>query len=372
MEVRLRSLRARSGTMSATGPPRPVRWTEGGGAIELLDQSLLPGEETYVRLERAAGAAEAIRSLRVRGAPAIGITAAMGLAVEMTGGEGEDEEALRARFRAGRELLASTRPTGNNLGWALERMSRRFEDAVPAGADAVARALREEADAIAREDEAMCRRIGEAGLELIPDEGAGVYTHCNTGALATGGLGTALAPLYLATRRGIPLRVYAGETRPVLQGARLTAWELARGGVDVTVVVDSTAAALMKAGEVSLVIVGADRIAANGDVANKIGTYGLAVLARHHGIPFFAAAPRSTFDVSLETGAEIPIEERDPDEVRAPGGALVTPPGAPVFNPAFDVTPAHLVTALVTDAGILRPPYPVAIREAMDAGEEQR
>ncbi len=349
-------------TPAPDGIPVPVRWSDDGQAIHLLDQTLLPGEEKYLRLETLEAVAEAIRSLRVRGAPAIGITASMAMALgtrqRVAAGS---SEGLASAFESDFEHLLATRPTAVNLSWALERMRRVFRETVSLGTAEQAEALMGEADAIAAEDRAMCDRIGEFGLEVIPTVGADILTHCNAGALATGGSGTALAPVYAALARGIPVKVFADETRPLLQGARLTAWELERAGVPVTVVTDSMAGALMAKGQVNLVMVGADRVAANGDVANKIGTYGLAVLAHHHGIPFFVALPRSTFDTSTPRGGHIPIEERDAGEVRTWKGADMIPGGAQVWNPAFDVTPAHLVTAFVTDVGILRPPFATAI-----------
>jgi methylthioribose-1-phosphate isomerase len=333
--------------------------------VDLLDQTLLPERETWLRLETWEAVAEAIRSLRVRGAPAIGIAGAFGLALGAEEAFRAGAEGIEERFAVCRTALLATRPTGRNLGWALERLGRAFDEALPDGPAAAVAAVRREADGVAADETDMCQRIGEAGVPLLPDGGATVLTHCNAGALATAGLGTALAPIYLARDRGIPVRVAACETRPVLQGARLTAWELTRAGIDTTVITDSTAAALLAAGRVNLVITGADRIAANGDVANKIGTYGLAVLARHHGIPFYVAAPRSTFDPSLATGQAIEIESRDDMEVRSGLGRTTTPPEAGVWNPAFDVTPAHLVTALVTDGGVLRPPYEPAIRRLL-------
>ena len=354
--------------------PRSVRWSEDGRAVDLLDQTLLPSEERYLRLESADEVAEAIASLRVRGAPAIGIAGAMGLALGMERALeelGPDAGALEERLEALHERLEATRPTGRNLSWALDRLARTFRETLPEGPEEAVSALRAEADAIALEDEEMCRLIGEAGLEVLPPDGEGVLTHCNAGALATAGLGTALAPLYLAKERGRDLRVYASETRPVLQGARLTAWELNRAGVRATVVTDLATGALMKEGRVRMVVVGADRVAANGDVANKIGTYALAVLARHHGIPFYVAVPSSTFDPSLPSGAEIEIEERSPDEVRGMAGRETAPREAGVWNPAFDVTPAHLVTAFLTDGGVLRPPYGVAIEELLAGGGEK-
>ena len=354
------------------GVPVPVRWSDDGRAIQLLDQTLLPGEERYLRLETVEAVAEAISSLRIRGAPAIGIAAALGLAMgtrrRFEGGGGTGGGDLESGFRKDMDLLRATRPTAVNLPWALDRLSRVFAETSPEGAERQAQALAQEADAIADEDREMCRLIGENGVELIPEQGAGVLTHCNAGALATGGIGTALAPIYVAHARGIPIRLYADETRPLLQGARLTAWEASTAGVATTVITDSMACALMAEGRVNLVIVGADRVAANGDVANKIGTYGVAVLARHHGIPFYVALPRTTFDPGAAGGEEIPIEERNPSELERCGGGRVVPPGVSVLNRAFDVTPAHLVTAFITDGGILRPPFPEAIANLLGMG----
>jgi len=368
--------------------PVPVRWTPDGLALSLLDQTLLPKEERYLRLERVEEVAEAIVSLRVRGAPAIGLAAAMGLAMGLrrrmeaqgrsaTGGlerradqgDSADGEAgsptLEAGFREDRDLLLGTRPTAVNLPWALQRMSRVFAEMAGEGAEARVQALFREAEAMAREDREMCRRIGEHGLEVIPEEGAAILTHCNAGALATGGMGTALAPVYAAHAMGMSVEVFADETRPLLQGARITAWELRKAGVPVTVLADSMAGALMREGRVDLVLVGADRVASNGDVANKIGTYSLAVLARHHGIPFYVALPRTTFDPSLPEGGSIPIEERPPRELARWAESRIIPEGASVWNPAFDVTPAHLVTAFITDGGILRPPFRASIARVL-------
>ncbi len=352
--------------------PQAVRWTE-DGAVDLLDQTALPEREVRLRLDTADGVAEAIRSLRVRGAPAIGIAAAMGLVAALrrmgptdTGTALRGAEAMAARLRG-------TRPTAVNLVRALDRMLDRARAEVAAGGDgveALIAALHAEATAIHEEDRAMCRRIGEHGQTLLPEGAVRILTHCNAGALATGGMGTALAPVYVAAQAGRDVKVYADETRPLLQGSRLTAWELARAGIDVTVVVDSVAASLMASGSVDLVLVGADRVAANGDVANKIGTYGLAVLARHHGIPFYVAIPVTTLDPEAPDGGAIPIEERDADEVRRGFGALTAPVAVPVRAPAFDVTPASLVTALLTDRGVLRPPFGPAIRDALDERKE--
>ena len=345
-----------------------VRWADSGDAVEIVDQTRLPEQELRVGLRSAGEVAEAIRALRVRGAPAIGIAAALGLALELDKHADLPRESFLRHFDATYRLLLETRPTAVNLRWALERL-RRVADSLGEASNAViALALRDEATAILEEDRAMCRRIGEHGLALLPEPEARVLTHCNAGALATGGIGTALAPIYLANDAGRRVRVYAGETRPLLQGSRLTTWELGRAGIDVTLVTDAVAAVLMRAGAVDLVIVGADRIAANGDVANKVGTYGLAVLARHHGIPFYVAAPRSTIDRRCATGEAIPIEERDADEVRRGFGRLTAPAEAAVYAPAFDVTPAELITAIVTDGGVLRPPYENAIAAALEDG----
>ena len=350
-------------SLDPLGIPVPVSWTQDKLAVQLLDQTLLPGEERYLRLETVEEVAEAISSLRVRGAPAIGIAAAMGLAVvtrrrlEQWGGAH-----LGEGFQEDSDRLRSTRPTAVNLAWAIGRLERVFREHASEGPPAQVDGLVREATAISLEDRDMCRRIGENGLTLLPSEGCRVLTHCNAGALATGGMGTALAPVYAAHARGLPIRLFADETRPLLQGARLTAWEAKRAGIDTTVISDSMAGALMQKSEVDLVIVGADRVAANGDVANKIGTYGVAVLARHHGLPFYVALPRSTFDMASRNGREIPIEERAPEEVGTLGGSRVIPEGTKVWNPAFDVTPAHLVTAFITDGGILRPPFPAAIK----------
>ncbi len=345
--------------------PEAVRWSEDGAAVDLLDQTRLPEAEVRLRLETAEAVAEAIRTLRVRGAPAIGIAAAMGVAVETARHVDLPDADFRARVRSTIAMLAATRPTAVNLTWALDRMYRRMERAVDAMPKEVSWALFDEANAILIEDRGMCRRIGEWGLEVLPKGDVAVLTHCNAGALATGGVGTALAPIYMAHSRGHRIRVYVGETRPLLQGSRITAWELERAGVPVTVVADVVAAKLMRERRVDLVITGADRIAANGDVANKIGTYGLAVLARHHEIPFYVAAPTSTIDPATATGEAIPIEERDPDEVRRGFGRLTAPETVPVYAPAFDVTPADLIDGIVTDMGVLRSPYEESIPQAL-------
>jgi methylthioribose-1-phosphate isomerase len=359
-----------------SGIPIPVEWTEDRSAVQLLDQTLLPSEETYLELTTVDQMVEAIRALRVRGAPAIGIAAAHALALASrrtweSSETGGDPVVLADAFLAARRDLLASRPTAVNLAWALDRLTGVFEATAPKGGGVQVAALMTEADAIAREDREMGIRIGEAGLEVLPERGGGILTHCNAGALATGGVGTALAPAYAAHARGIPVHLYADETRPLLQGARLTAWEAGRVGVPVTVITDSMAGALMKTGKVAMVMVGADRVAANGDTANKIGTYGLAVLAAHHGLPFYVALPRSTFDLNAQTGHAIPIEERSPEEVGSVEDRLVTPVGTQIWNPAFDLTPAHLVTAFITDGGVLRPPYREAIETLLDSSAEE-
>jgi len=324
---------------------RPIAFAD--GTLRILDQTLLPGEERYRTLTTVAEVAEAIGQLRVRGAPLIGITAAFGVALRA-----RQPDAGLAEVLAACDHLERTRPTAVNLPWAMARM-RRVASATAAAGGELGAALLAEAQAIWAEDVEMCRRIGEAGLPLLPD-GARVMTICNAGALATGGIGTALAPVYLAHARHGQVSVVACETRPLLQGSRLTAWELSRAGVPVTVITDGMAASRLRRGGVSCVIVGADRIARNGDTANKIGTYALALAARAHGVPFYVAAPRTTYDPATATGAAIPIEERHAQEVARLAGVPVAAPLAEVWNPAFDVTPAELISAYLTDAGLLR------------------
>ncbi len=335
-----------------------VQWSP-EGALRIVDQRRLPGEYVERDLHTVSEVADAIRTLAVRGAPAIGVAAAMGLVASLRrgiqrGAISTTDVAL-AELRAEAEVLRGARPTAVNLGWAIDRMLAAAERIARAELPALLDALHAEADAIRREDAAMCDAIGAHGVTLLRD-GMRVLTHCNAGALATAGIGTALAPIYTAHAAGMHVEVVACETRPLLQGARLTAWELRRAGVPVTLIADSMAASVMAAGRVDLVLVGADRIAANGDTANKIGTFALAVLARHHGIPFVVAAPSSTVDVHTPTGAEIPIEERSSEELTHLAGERVAAPDVVAFNPAFDVTPAALITHIVTERGILVPP----------------
>ncbi len=337
-------------------PIRPLRFA--GDALEILDQTRLPSEEVWLRLTTPAQVIEAIRTLRVRGAPLIGVAGAYAL-VLAAGGAGGDAKTAAAAVRAAAPQVASARPTAVNLRWAVDRMLRRLVTAPQAPLNA----LRAEADAIRDEDERNCRAIGRHGAALLKEKTT-VLTHCNAGALATAGYGTALGIIYAAVESGKKVAVFAGETRPLLQGARLTAWELRRAGIDVTLLADAAAGALLRAGRIDAVIVGADRIAANGDVANKIGTYPLAVLARTHGVPFYVAAPRSTFDLSCPDGSRIPIEEREAAELTRGFGIGTAPDGVSVYAPAFDVTPAALVTALVTEQGVIRP----VNRETVAAG----
>jgi len=334
-----------------------------GRALRLLDQRLLPAREAWLTLEHAAEIAMAIRDLAVRGAPAIGVAAAYGASFSMrSGGTTPPGE----RFETARRLLASTRPTAVNLFAALERMARRFESVRQSDPEQIERALIEEADAIATEDLEACRRIGRYGAELLQGDSL-VMTHCNAGGLATAGYGTALGVIRGAIEAVKPVRVLACETRPFLQGARLTAWELIKDGIDTTVITDNMAASMMRLGQVDLVVVGADRIAANGDVANKVGTYGVAVLAREHGLPFYVAAPLSTIDLATPDGTGIPIEERPEREVTHVGSSRLTPVGATIRNPAFDVTPAKFVTAIITERGIARPPYEHSLAALVDS-----
>lgn len=309
--------------------------------LHVLDQTLLPTEERWLVLSRVGDVAEAISTLRVRGAPLIGIAAAYGVVVGARTGVAVERTVAE---------LGATRPTAVNLRWALSRMQRC---AAVTPASELVETLEAEARAIHDEDRAMCDAIGDAGLPLVPD-GAVVITHCNAGRLATGGIGTALAPVYRAHEAGRRVQVVSCETRPLLQGARLTAWELTRSGVPCTIITDGMAASRLARGDIACVLVGADRIAANGDTANKIGTYAVALAARAHGVPFYVAAPRSTFDASVPDGKHIPIEERSAEEVTRPRGTQFATPGVPVWNPAFDVTPAELVTGFVTDQGLLR------------------
>lgn len=348
---------------------RPVSWKNDG--LYLIDQTLLPHEYREIRIETQEQLWEAIQSLRVRGAPAIGIAAAFGIALEAHQFAGTQPAECLSRIEQACDYLATSRPTAVNLFWALDRMrhcARRLKDST---LKAIQAELLTEAQAILDEDIRMGEQMGNAGAELLKD-GDVVLTHCNAGALATGGFGTALGVIYAAAKQGKRIHVYADETRPLLQGARLTAWELLQNGIEVTLICDNAAASVMQSGKIHAVIVGADRIAANGDFANKIGTYGVAVLAHAHGIPFYTAAPWSTLDLSLNNGSEIPIEMRSADEVRSiPGGPVVAPPQVSAHNPAFDVTPAKWLTAIITERGVAYPPFRESLKQ-MDEQDVQR
>lgn len=346
--------------------PRTITWIGGSeGFVRLIDQTLLPTQLEYRDCRTVEALWESIRSLRVRGAPAIGIAAAMGVVLGVQCFNDRGRGAYAHRLREVANYLRTSRPTAVNLFWALERMEHRVrgftEEWLP---DRLTTCLLEEALAIEEEDRRTCRAIGAAGADLI-ENGRGVLTHCNAGGLATADYGTALAILFRAAEQGRRFPVYVDETRPLLQGARLTAWELRQRGMDATLICDSAAAQVMREGRVQLVVVGADRIAANGDTANKIGTYGVAVLARAHGIPFYVAAPSSTFDLSLPTGDAIPIEQRDAREVTHGFGQQTAPEGINVYNPAFDVTPAQLIAGIVTDKGRIEPVSETTIRSVL-------
>ncbi len=333
-----------------------IRWDHDESALVLLDQTRLPGEVVYEHCRDLPSVAEAIRRLKVRGAPAIGVAAAFGVVVGARHSRAVDYASFSREVDDAVDLLAATRPTAVNLFWALERMRRAVREHQGASVADLKNALLSEAEAIQAEDETTCRLIGEHGAGLL-HSGQTVLTHCNAGALATSGTGTALAVVYQAHSEGKRIHVYADETRPVLQGARLTSWELAQAGIGVTLICDNMAAQVMKEGRIDCVIVGADRVAANGDVANKIGTYGVAVLADAHDVPLYVAAPFSSIDLSIESGHEIPIEERAAAEVSQGPGGRTAPEEVAVYNPAFDVTPARYVSAIITERGVARQPY---------------
>ena len=334
-------------------PVTTLNWDQ--DHLRLIDQTRLPAELKHLECWDVATVAEAIKMLRVRGAPAIGVAAGYGVVIAA-------QEAIASNLpaephiRKAIEILAATRPTAVNLFWALDRMGTTLDGMSGAGAQDLRDGLLAEANLIFDEDRETCRRIGRNGAELLSADST-ILTHCNAGGLATADYGTALAVVYAAVEAGKQVAVYADETRPLLQGSRLTAWELQQSGIDVTVICDNMAASVLRDKPISSVIVGSDRIAANGDVANKIGTYGLAILAREHEVPFYVAAPLSTIDMSLAEGTLIPIEERDPDEIRRGTGKPTAPDGVNIYNPAFDVTPSRLVTAIITEKGVARFPY---------------
>lgn len=347
-----------------------LRWVGGlPGHVELVEQTRLPREHVDVRIASVDEMRDAIYRLAVRGAPAIGVAAAYGVVLGVQSLADTSRENVVGCAREAAATLAKARPTAVNLFWALRRMKARADHDLARGLDgpAIARGLLEEALAIHEDDRARCRKLGEIGAELVPD-GVTVLTHCNAGSLATGGMGTALAPVYVAHERGRRVRVFADETRPLLQGARLTAFELAAAGIDVTLITDNMAGRVMFERKIDLVLVGADRIARNGDTCNKIGTYSVAVLAREHGIPFYVVAPLSTFDPDIADGSLIPIEERPAREVTEGFGTRTAPEGIRVYNPAFDVTPARLITGIVTEVGIIRAPDAERVAAALERG----
>src|SRR4051794_33288048 len=340
-----------------------------GDIVVMIDQRKLPGQEVYVRCRTAPEVARAIKTMVIRGAPAIGVAAALGIALGMRLSKATGTQKFAAEFQKTCELMASTRPTAVNLFWAIDRMKRSFAAGVQAGesVDQIKDRLDAEASAIHDEDVASCRAMGAFGADVVPAD-ARILTHCNAGALATAGYGTALGVIRGAVEQGKHVVVFADETRPFLQGARLTAWELVRDGIETTVITDNMSGALMKQGRVDMVVVGADRIAANGDTANKIGTYGVAVLAREHNIPFYVAAPLSTIDLRTADGAHIPIEERNAREVTHVGSSQVAPANAKIWNPAFDVTPHRFIAGIITEKGIFRAPYTESLASAFAEG----
>ncbi|MCD8510470.1 MAG: S-methyl-5-thioribose-1-phosphate isomerase [Bacillus sp. (in: Bacteria)] len=332
----------------------PLRFEE--GVLYILDQTQLPEKTVMLKMDSIEDTWDAIKQLKVRGAPAIGVAAGYGLALGVQDIEADTFDSFFLEFMNRKEYLASSRPTAVNLFWALDRMKNRARELREESVPVIKQGLIEEAMKIHEEDIEVCRKIGEYGLQFFKDD-MGVLTHCNAGGIATSRYGTALSPIYFAHEKGWNIRVYADETRPLLQGARLTAWELHESGIDVTLITDNMAAMVMSKGWVQAVIVGCDRVAANGDVANKIGTYGVALLAKAHNIPVYVACPTSTIDLQTKTGMDIPIEERDEKEVTEGFGKRTAPVGVKVFNPAFDVTPHELVTAIITEKGVVTAPY---------------
>lgn len=335
-------------------PVTTIEWID--GKVRMIDQTRLPEELVYLEINNVDQMAEAIKSLRIRGAPAIGIAGAFGLLLGLQNFQGEDKEEFFNLLHKTAEYLNATRPTAVNLSWALNRMKKMAEENRARAIPEIKQILVKEALQIWEEDRQICRRMGRHGAELIKD-GMNILTHCNTGALATADYGTALGVIFTAHQQGKKIHVYVDETRPLLQGARLNMWELMHEGIDATLICDNTAAFVMQQGKVDCVILGADRIARNGDTANKIGTYNLAVLAEKHKLPFYVAAPVSTIDFNIQKGTQIPIEERAPEEVTEGFGKRTAPRGAKVYSPAFDITPNELITAIITEEGILYPPF---------------
>lgn len=340
-------------------PISTIEWVD--GRVQLIDQTLLPGEFKRIYCDDVESVWEAIKSLRVRGAPAIGIAGALGAVLGIWKSKATNYTDFAVELKKVRDCLATSRPTAVNLFWALNRIQKTAEGHKNLEIEQLKQRLLNEALQIIEEDQKMCRAIGQHGLELI-DNGDTILTHCNAGGLATSDYGTALAVMFAAHEARKKIHVYAGETRPLLQGARLTAWELMQVGIDVTLICDNMAAQVMKEKKIQCVIVGADRIAANGDTANKIGTYNVAILARAHGIPFYVAAPTSTLDFSLERGDLIPIEQRSAEEITEGFGKRTAPVGVKVYSPAFDVTPACLISAIITEKGIARSPYTISLQ----------
>jgi methylthioribose-1-phosphate isomerase len=344
-----------------------LEWTDSG--VRFIDQTKLPTEETYVNCRTCEQVADAIRNMVVRGAPAIGVAAAMGIALGVKNSKAETVAELKPEFDRCCELIRQTRPTAVNLFWAIRRMREKLESIRIRPLQQVKKTLIEEAQRMHAEDIAANQAMGRLGATLMPASG-GVLTHCNAGALATCGYGTALGVIRAAVEQGKKINVFADETRPFLQGARLTAWELVKDGIPTTVISDNMSGAMMRQGKIGAVVVGADRIAANGDVANKIGTYTVAVLAKEHNIPFYVAAPFSTIDRETPDGSGIPIEQRNPREITHIAGKAIAPEGVQVENPAFDVTPAKYVTAIITERGIARAPYAESIAKLAGVREK--
>lgn len=336
-----------------------IEWEN--GRIKLIDQTLLPNEFKYIYCEDLPSIWEAIKSLRVRGAPAIGIAGALGAVLGIWHSSADTYDVFSSELKDATDYLATSRPTAVNLFWALDRITHTAEENSKLSISEIKNILLAEAETIIEEDKAMCRAIGRHGMALLHENDT-ILTHCNAGGLATSDYGTALAVMFSAHEAGKKISVFADETRPLLQGARLTTWELMQAGIDVTLICDNMAAQVMKEGKIQNVIVGADRIAANGDTANKIGTYNVAILADAHDIPFYVAAPTSTLDFNLKTGAEIPIEQRSSEEITEGFGKVTAPEGVKVYSPAFDVTPASLVTAIITEKGVAQPPFTESLK----------
>jgi methylthioribose-1-phosphate isomerase len=334
----------------------PAKLNDDQTKLVLIDQTLLPVEEVFLELDERESIFEAIKKLRVRGAPAIGVAAAYGIYVCVNKYETEDKDEFVKFFRETKDYLASSRPTAVNLFWALNRMEKKMDSILDKSISLIKEELLKESELIFKEDQAMGQAIGEYGLSLLKP-GMGLLTHCNAGGIATSGIGTALAPMYAGHEKGYAFKVYSDESRPLLQGSRLTAYELDKAGVDVTIICDSMASIVMKEGKIDAVLVGCDRVAANGDTANKVGTSGVAILAKEYGIPMYILGPTSTIDMSIKTGKEIEIELRDPDEIGNGFGRRTAPEGVKAYNPAFDVTDAKFITAIITEKGIVYPPF---------------